>query len=341
MKNFLRKNKVHIISILIGLLTIVIGLFILVITKPKSNLRTDFKIVASLDNVANKKTIYTSLTDGSIYDLFTNNFEKYSNENTSLYKNGEKIEVMENIKNSLNKNNSHITSIVKNDGTALSKTQEVYKEKFKVDNPDIAKMKLKEKENSYFLFSYILNNVEFEYQFDMSQKGSFGINEKSSELLNQYVTINYYEDENNYSVTLTDKDLNKLTYVKTSNKGLTFNQILDEVKEKSKSSTFRRVSYAKEDRMLFPSLNIIAKNNIKNIDEYVLKDSKNEYSIERDFSSLNFSISGFGKSLMTFLDDYKVNILTLDSPYMFDFTSDAYLYINNNEYERPFMFIAY
>lgn len=174
---------------------------------------------------------------------------------------------------------------------------------FGIDNEYILKQK-----HDILSYSYFLKDIAFACEFDIDKNNNFGFTSNSDSSVFSIVKYNYYIDENNYSLSITDKNNDEIVFVKDEN---LFNKTylkayLDYINNKNNNKENYLFGTDENDSAIFPSFNISEKGIIsdKNIENYVyqfnVKMNGNEKSYEyiSDIASNNIKYNFLENSII-------------------------------------------
>lgn len=159
--------------------------------------------------------------------------------------------------------------------------------------------------DEYFFYSMLRRDFEFEYEFDILEKGKFGntenveyfgITEETDEMVRDQVEVLYYTDSENFAVTLYTKQGDLVTLVRNP-EGKNFEEIyknIDKKYEKYKGSK----NFGEKDTLSIPNLNIDALKEYTELENkpFKLKDGT-EAVIGQAFQTIKMKLDNKGGSV--------------------------------------------
>lgn len=189
--------------------------------------------------------------------------------------------------------------------------------------------------SSYILYSYYSNQFKFKYQFDRDKDYKYwGVNKDSNDLLYNNITINYYIDDKNYSVSVFDNNNNELIFVKDKdfkNYELTWNNFLDN----SKSYINKKNPIVGLDEFIFPNLKISQQKLVYNLNNLNIDDK----IIQKYYVEMNFTINGVGENSTNILNE--LNFINNKDDIKYNFIDKSILFIRDKNKQKPFFAYKY
>lgn len=285
------KKKIIILALCI--ITFIGILFFYIYLKQSNRFINKYNLIYNIEENYNSKNIFCS--------YIAKNLEDNNLISQDLYNYGDVLE--EN--NYINLYNKDINEVKK----------EVDKF-FGIENSKLDKIKL-----DHISYSYFIKQSSFAYQFDIIDD-CFGVTKQSESGLNSIIKVNYYLDENNYSISLFDNNNSELIYMHTdllTEKSYLdlYNEYLDNYCNSNVKILFGEDA---NDSALFPMMNIIIDSTI------------NDDIISNYYVGGKIDISGTG----TFLG---VNNSIDKSNIKYNFTQNSVLFIKRQDCQYPNLII--
>ena len=285
------KKKIFILIslIIVFILTLSISFYIKKNNKYKSN----FSFTYDIEDTFNKDLIFSSYV--------ASNLEKNGLISQNLFNYSDTLDE-KNYINVFNKKTSEVKEEVEN----FFGTENSFFKKIKED--DIS-------------YSYTIKDCSFAYQFDIVGN-DFGVTTKSESGLFSIIKINYYVDEQNYSMSIFDDDGSELIYMHTNsleNKSYLdlYNEYLDNLCNSDEKLLFGEFE---NDSALFPIINVV-------IDSKINNDIISNY-----YCGGRINISGTGNFLGN-------NNLLDKSNIKYNFTESSVLFIKRQDCQYPNLII--
>lgn len=198
-------------------------------------------------------------------------------------------------------------------------------------------------ENSYTIYSLLYKNFEFITPFDKLEASKFsdyedlvqyfGINNASSEDLNKNVEVLFYNNENDFAVTLKTKKEDEVILYKTKDSG-SFNNLYQEVVEKTNTYSGKK-EFTEEDELKIPYINV---DTVINYDELCGRFIKNENGlyIANALQNVKFSLNEKGGNLTSESGIKSEYMSVVEKARYFYFNDEFVLFMKEKDKELPY-----
>lgn len=206
-------------------------------------------------------------------------------------------------------------------------------EKFNEKSDILDSFNFSEKSREYFLYSMLYRKFTFKNPFDILSKKTFGISDNSDSKLYDNVRVLFYEDSNNYALSLLTNEHDEVILYKGA-RGKTFHDTYKIIVDKTSPDVSK---FSFDDRLTISNMNFNTNRTYDEITGKVFMDiSGNEFYISRAIQTVSFKLDNTGGRVKS-ESAMAVKMMAVRVNRHFDFTSDYVLFLKEESRDEPYL----
>ena len=198
-------------------------------------------------------------------------------------------------------------------------------------------------DNSYTIYSILIKEFEFltpfdkigSYRFANSEElvEYFGINNASEEDINKNVEVLFYNDRNDFAVSLITKENEEIILYRTNNTK-SFTEIYKELIEKNNKYEGNK-EFTEVDELKIPYINVDTIINYSDLCGHIIKNTNEKY-IANAFQNVIFKLTEKGGNLVSEAGIKSEYNLETEGTIYFNYTDDFVIFIKEKEKKLPY-----
>lgn len=310
----------------------------------KEKVSSDVNIVTSLEDKIENNTIWCGT-----FNLVWNELKEKILGGDAIV--NPEIEMITNLnKSTFNKDSledsSYYTKIAKQTLKTKEEIETAIKDKFNQTSDILDKFTWEEQSESDFIYAMLYKNFKFNNPFkklpdrsfnnDNKKYNYFGINKDTNEGKEQ-VTVLYYNDSKNNSVSISTKGNDELILVKTNYKYNNFLDLYNSISDTSNKYTGSK-ELENKDTLSVPYLDFNVYKEFEQLNNLVIKSESKEYMINKAVQNIKLRLDETGGEIKSeaAISSKDISALHEDEPRNFDYDSSFIIFLKEEGKQYPY-----